>query len=346
MSSPLVDLSQSLASLVESAKLRTVELLGARVPASATWWSPKGLAVTVAHAMGDNDQGFVVTHDGQKLPARVLGRDPSHDLALLQIDAPAALLAELEAAGAFAHLSTSDEASDEDGLRVGELALTLGLARRRVSATLGMVSDLGPAWRTRLGGKIDAWIDVDAALPRGSAGGPLLSSDGRLLAINTHGLTQRGASIPLSTVARTVERLEARGDLRPGFLGVRFQPARLQGHPSRERALVVTGVQEGGPAAEGGVSVGDIILEVDGQAVQRGDDLLAALSTRAGEPTEVELWRAGTSIRVELTPVARPRFRRGRRGPEHGHAAEQGHEQGHGHDASHAHDADLDPDDN
>jgi len=312
MSSPLVDLSQSLASLVERSQALTLELVGARVPASATWWSRSGLAVTVAHATGDNDGGFVQTHDGRKLAARVLGRDPSHDLALLKIDAPEDLLAELEAAGVFAHQTPNP--------RVGELALTLGLVRGRVRATLGMVAEVGGPWRTRLGGNVDAWIDVDAALPRGSSGGPLVSAAGELWAINTHGLTRRGASLPISTVARAIDRLESRGDLRPGFLGVRFQPARLRDHATRQRALLVTGVQEGGPAASAGISVGDLILQVDGQSVCRGDDLLAALATRAGEVTQVELWRAGASVELELTPSARPRFRRDAHGHAHAHS--------------------------
>ena len=299
MANKLHELSTALADHVERAAPAVVELIGARVPASATIWSEEGLAITVDHAMGSSRNGRVRLHDGREVAAEVIGRDASTDLALLRLDLPDDFRPSLPRADASP--------------RVGELTLTLGRVDGGPVATLGMLAAIGGPWRSRFGANFEARYDVDSALPPGSAGGPLLDVHGRVLGINTHGLVPGGTTVPLASVAAAAARLEAHGDLRPGFLGVRFSAARLSDHPDRSRALVVTGIGDDSAAAQAGVKVGDLLLSVAGQPVRRGDDLLAALATRAGVVTPVELWRGGEGVTVEVTPVERKRWWRRRR---------------------------------
>lgn len=304
-STGLQSLSADLADLVEAHAPRVVELVGARVPASATIWGPAAgaetLAVTVAHAMGRNNEGKVRLHDGTEVAAKVLGRDPSYDLALLKIELPD-------------DYALPEAPAGEAAPRIGELVVVLGALRRRTVANLGMVSSVGAGWRTRLGAELEQYLEVDAELPRGSSGGPLVAADGKLVGINTHGLVRGGTTIPAADVQKAVERLERGGDRQPGFLGVRFSPARINDHGERERALLVTAVGDDSPAAKADIKVGDLILNVEGQPVRRGDDLLAALATRANEATAIELWRGGQSVQVSAVPVPR---RWGRPGGHH-----------------------------
>lgn len=305
--SKLHALSTELAELVERGRGGVLEVLGGRVPASATLWTAEGLAVTVAHAMGRRSEGELRLPDGRKVAARVLGRDPSFDLALLQVELP-------EDFDAAAALLPRREAS----ARVGELVLALGQRGAAVQANLGMVARVAGSWRTRFGASVSAYIEVDGELARGSSGGPLLDASGALIGIDTHGLVRGGTTVPAADVDKAVARLREGGDRRPGFLGVRFSPARLADHPERERALLVIALGDDSPAAKAGIKVGDAILSVEGEPVQRGDDLLAALSTRADEATRIELWRAGAALEVTATPVPRGPGRGRGHGRRHG----------------------------
>lgn len=300
----LSQFSSQIADLVEGGQELVAELIGARVPASATLWSSEGLALTVAHAMGRNNEGRVRLWDGREVAAKVLGRDPSNDLALLQLELPEDFKARF----------ASDKIAN-DVPRPGEFAAVIGRTQSRTQAHLGHVASVGPAWRTRLGAQLERYLEVDAELPRGSAGGPLLNAEGEFLGINTHGLVRGGTTVSATDVAQAVQRLQEGGDRRPGFLGVRFSPARLSDHPERERALLITAVGDDSPAAKAQMKVGDLILAVEGHPVRRGDDLLAALATRADETTQIDLWRGGAGLQVQATPVARQfSGRRGHRG--------------------------------
>jgi S1-C subfamily serine protease len=286
--SKLSELSDELADAVASASASIVHLRGTRFPACGTMWA-ENLAVTVAHVLGPNDRGVVVLPSGEDAKAEVVGRDRSTDLALLKIDAKLPV-----------------PSWTDDVPRVGNLVLALGLGRGNANrATLGMVSGVSGGWRTRGGGEIDSYIEVDGTLPHGFSGGPLVSAEGALFGINSHRLLRSGVTVPTTTMRRVVEHLSQHGGFRRGYLGVGVQPVALPKPVAEElgraRGVLVISVAAEGPAEQAGVMLGDVLLEVDGVALQGLEDLLAALSTRANVKAGLKLLRAGTSTALEVS---------------------------------------------
>jgi len=247
--------------------------------------------------MGRRDEGVVELTGGQEVSARVIGRDRSTDLALLEL------------AGVTGRAPPRTDVE----LAVGHLVIAVGHPDKGPSATFGMVAELGDKWRTRWGGEVDQFIEVDANLPRGFSGGPLLDADGHVVGINTHALLRSGATLPARTVDRVVERLRKHGGVLPGYLGVGVQPVNLPADDAdvaqTDRGVLVTSVAAEGPAARGGVMLGDVIVGLDGEPTRSVHALLALLGTRAEVPIELKLMRAGVPTTLTLTTTAR------RRGP-------------------------------
>jgi S1-C subfamily serine protease len=299
-SSVLRTISDQLASVVTRVAPSLVFLRNTRRPASGTVWQidDEGpLVVTTTHVLGGKDEGFVETAGGETRAARVIGRDTTTDISLLRIEG--------DLAGPLARATAE--------LAVGHLVVAVGRLEGRTNAVLGMVSSLGGAWRSAGGGKIDRHIDVDAALPMGFSGGVLVEADGGLVGINTHALVRGGTTLPAETVDRVVEQLRTHGSVRRGWLGVGVQPVRLPERVAKaaghEVGLLVTSLAEGGPA-QSVMHVGDVIVSVDGTAVERFHDLLAVLSGAAGRTLELQLVRADQTVAVSVKAVDRPNRRR------------------------------------
>jgi S1-C subfamily serine protease len=267
---------------------------GRCVGVSGAVWSADGVILTALHAIGHADVLRATLHDGRALEARVVGRDPGTDVAALRVDA-----ADLHA------LRWDDGAA----LRVGHLVTPLGRPGRGVRATLGMVSALGEGFRTQGGGAIDRHIEVDGSLPRGFSGGPLIDHTGAALGLNTAALVRGGVTVPTRTLQRVVPALLADGRVGRGYLGVGVHPVRVPEAVAAETAqrygLIVVSLEPGGPAASGGLHVGDIVLAVDGAAVQHPGDLVAALGGRVGQQAALRLARAGAVIELGLRVGAR-----------------------------------------
>src|SRR5690606_13361917 len=209
-----IDWSEDLAGAVERAGPSVLRVARGRHGTSATVWdAAAGLVVTTHHAVGGEDTAQLTLPGGEERAARVVGRDPGTDLALLRTD-PAGLQA----------IARSDGA----GLKVGHACLALGRPGLSVRASLRIVGVLGPEVRTPWGGRLDRYVETDRALPRGFSGGPLIDLEGRALGIATSGLL-RGAdlAIPPATVERVVGELLAHGAVKRGYLGVAVQRARL-----------------------------------------------------------------------------------------------------------------------
>ena len=285
----LSELSEALTQSIEAASQSVVRLRGTRFPACGTVWAPDEV-VTVAHVLGRRDKGVVVLPSGDEAQAEVIGRDRSTDLALLKIDAKLTVP------------SWSDDVP-----KVGNLVLAVGQGRHKgPRATLGMVGGVGGAWKTRAGGEIDAYIEVDASLPHGFSGGPLVGADGSVHGINSHRLMRSGITIPTTTIRRVTQHLAEHGAFRRGYLGVGVQavalPDAVAAELGRKRGVLVTSVADDAPAAGAGVLLGDVILALDGIPITGLEDLLAALATRAGTKAKLELLRAGAreSVDVEI----------------------------------------------
>jgi S1-C subfamily serine protease len=305
----LTSLSSDLRHLVRTSTAHLVELRGARFPASGIIWDTKTV-VTVLHAMGRNDQGHVTvgTRDDRghaKVAAKIVARDPRYDLALLEVDAT------LDAP-AFAQpaADATSDASAEDPTSVGSLVVALGVRDGGAVATLGMITRVGPAWRTRMGGVIDRTLDVDGTLPIGGSGGLLLGARGEHLGLNTMGLRPTGATLDAATLRRVVPELRAGGHARRGFLGLGVQPfalpEALQQAWSQEGAVLVTGVQPGGSADRAGVAVGDILARVGETKVASLEELVGSLAVLGGKSTVVHLSRGGQDLSLQVAVDAWP----------------------------------------
>ncbi len=293
MSTVFQSLSDAAAGIVESAGQSLVRVEGRqRMPASGVLWSADGLIVTSHHVVERDDNLQVGLPDGRTVPATLVGRDPSTDLALLQVQASGLAAATWVDAGE---------------LRVGNFVLAVGRPGRTVQATLGIVSALGGGFRTGGGGEIDRYLQTDVVMYPGFSGGALVEAGGRVAGINTSAL-MRGVSlaIPAATVRRVVETLAAHGQVPRGYLGVGVQPVRLADavaqQVGQETGLMVMSVEEGGPAAEAGLVQGDLLLALDGERVGHLDALQAALqSNRAGKQVPLRLVRGGAVQEISLT---------------------------------------------
>jgi S1-C subfamily serine protease len=292
MTQVLPDLSNTLATAVESTGLGLVRVEARRrLPASGIVWSADGLIVTAHHVVKRDSDISVGLPDGQIAAATLVGRDPSTDLALLRVEDQ-----EL----------TPPAWVEPNGLAVGHLILALGRPGSTVQATLGIISALGGAWRTRHGGQIDRYLQTDVVMYPGFSGGPLVSAAGQVVGVNTSAL-MRGVSLalPTTTVRRVVETLLAHGQVRRGYLGIGIQPVRLPGELAQqlkqETGLLLVSVEAGGPAEQGGLFLGDTIISLDEQPIRHHDDLLAFMSgDKVGTAVHARIMRGGQVQKLEL----------------------------------------------
>jgi S1-C subfamily serine protease len=281
----LSDLSQALAGIVASAGESVVRIEARRrLPASGFVWSSEGVIVTAHHAVQQEESIKVGLPGAQTVPASLVGRDSTTDVAVLRV----------EAKGLKPVTATS-----LDDLRVGHLVLALGRPGRTVQATMGIVSALGEAWRTPAGGQVDRYLHTDVVMYPGFSGGPLIGVKGQVLGLNTSALL-RGISltVPALTVQQVVQTLLAHGRMRRGYLGVGTQPvhlpAMLAQHLAQETGLMIMSVSPGSPADKAGLLLGDTIVALDGHPVRNMDDLLALLSgDKVGAEVPVRLVRGG-----------------------------------------------------
>jgi S1-C subfamily serine protease len=235
---------------------------------SAWVLTPDGYLVTSAHVVHGGVGGMAHTADGRQLPFELIGEDALSDIAVVR------------AAGDALPAAT---VGDADRLRVGELVVAIGNPYGLAgSVTAGVVSALGRSLPTRSEGHVrvvENVIQTDAALNPGNSGGALADSHGRVVGINTalagYGL---GLAVPVNaTTLSIVGALMRVGRVRRAFLGVagRAQPLspRLAAQLGRPRGLRVVEVVPGSAADGAGLRPGDVIIELDGHAVQSAGDV-------------------------------------------------------------------------
>lgn len=287
-------LSSDLAELVERGGRSVVRVDSTRAPGSGVVWSD-GVIVAAHHSI-KGDLGIVVgLPDGSTVPASLIGRDPTTDVAALRVQAPG-LVAPAWSEGA--------------AIKVGHLVLALSRPGRSVRASLGIVSVRGERWSTPSGGRLDDYVQTDLARYPGFSGGLLLGMTGAL-GLNTSGLV-RGANLAVtaSTLKRVVESLLACGQVRRGFLGIGTYPVRLPAELEKEAgqpvALMLVSVERDGPAERAGLRLGDALLSFGGQSLRHPADLLGLLEAdRIGTDVPVRLLRAGEPRELSVTVGAR-----------------------------------------
>ncbi len=285
MTSAFVDTSNGMAQLVTDSGPSIVRVEGRRrSAASGLVWSKDGHILTANHVVRRDDNITVGLADGETVSAIVVGRDPTTDLALLKVDA--------------AGLQPLPMATEAD-MSVGHLALALARPGRTVQATLGVISALGGAWRTRLGGQIDAYMQTDVLMYPGFSGGPLVGATGALLGLNSSGFGQGvSLAIPHTTLSRVAGALGEHGHVRRGYLGINTQRVRLpENHAEalgQRSGLLIVSVEPGSPAEEGGLLLGDTVVSLSDKPIGNHDALMAALTGDVvGQKEMIHVLRGG-----------------------------------------------------
>jgi S1-C subfamily serine protease len=242
-----------------------------------------GLILTNSHVVEGSSQVQVALPDGRDYAADVVGQDPDTDVAVLRITAPDLV---------------SVAFGDSRTLRAGQLVVAIGNPYGfHHTVTAGVVSALGRSLRSRSGRLIDEVIQTDAALNPGNSGGPLVTSDGRVVGVNTAiiaGGQGLSFAVPISSVVAVLPALLRDGRVRRGYLGIAGQNVPLLRRVTRfhrlgqASAVLVISVEPDGPAVAAGVRDGDLIVSLDGEVVGGLDDLHRLLTEH----------RIGTNVRL------------------------------------------------
>ena len=253
--------------------------------------SRDGYIVTNNHVVEDAQEIKVNLRGVDKpLTARLVGRDPEVDLALVKI----------EGVPDLPFLELGDSANLKVGAWVLAIGNPFGLQH---TVTAGIVSAKG---RVIGAGPFDDFIQTDASINPGNSGGPLLDMDGKVVGINTAIVASAqgiGFAIPVDLVKQTVADLKAQKEIKRGWLGVTIQDvdetaAKALGMPEAKGALV-SSVMEGDPAAKAGVKVGDVIVAVAGQTIKDAAALLRSVAAlKPGGKTELTVWRKGSEVKL------------------------------------------------
>ncbi len=292
----LVQLSAALGARVAASRRLVAGIrCGGRPLRSGTLWRQDAV-VASEQALPDVDEAEVILDGGQKFAARVAGRDPGTNIAVLKLDGgpqPAP------------HAVASDPPP-------GTLVLALAADRAGgVAVRLGVVHSLGPAWHSRAGGRIDRRIALDLRLEEAEEGGPVLDAAGGLVGISTLGPRRRVLAIPAATVERVLDPLLSGGRVARGWLGAAVQPVlvpeALRGAAGQSLGLIVIGLTRDGPAAQAGLMLGDILIAVDGAGLGSPSELAGMLGPElVGRQVELRLIRAGAVRALAAAIGARP----------------------------------------
>lgn len=290
MNTTLETVSQDLSDLITQTSRSVVSVRGRRSAGTGIYWK-QGLIVTSCEALQAGDSLKIDLPDGQTVDTELLGSDPATDVALLSlpeaVDLPVAVL------------------GDAQTLALGQLVSTVGYSagRGRGSsqfASLGMVSQVGGSWRSQRGGQIDRYIVVSLNLYRGSAGCPLINAGGQVVGFNTFGPRRKVLTIPTATVNVAVDRMQQRGKLSRGYLGVGMQAIPLPQNVQQQHGvaqpvgILVVSVETGSAADSAGMTLGDVMLAFDNEALESLKQVQALLGPQSvGKELKIKLLRGG-----------------------------------------------------
>jgi S1-C subfamily serine protease len=289
--------------VAQSARGRNGESRERQGGGSGFVFAPDGLIFTNSHVVHDATRIRASFSDGRHFPAHLIGEDPATDLAIIRIDVPSHDLQGLTAA----------PLGDSQKLRVGQVAIAIGNPLGfQHTVTAGVVSALGRSLRSYAGRLIEDVIQTDASLNPGNSGGPLVTSDGLVVGVNT--ATIMGAqglcfAIGINTAKFVATRLLQAGRIRRSYIGVEAQTTTLHRRLVRfydlpqENGVVVAGVTDGGPAQKAGLREGDVIVAFDGKPVAGVDDLHRLLTdARVGVSSPLTVLRWTEKLELKVIP--------------------------------------------
>jgi serine protease Do len=257
---------------------------------------PRGYIVTNNHVIADADEVKVIFHDDLELPAKIIGRDPKTDLAVLKVEPT--------------HPLVAVPWGDSDKTRVGDWVMAIGNPfGLGGTVTAGIVSARGRNIRS---GPYDDFIQTDASINKGNSGGPLFNTKGEVIGVNTAIFSQTGGSVgigfsvPAALAKPVVAQLTEFGRTRRGWLGVRIQTVTDEIAESlgldKPKGALVAGVTDGGPAEKAKIEAGDIVISFDGKPIASMNHLPRAVAeTKIGREVPVDVWRKGKLLRLKVT---------------------------------------------
>jgi S1-C subfamily serine protease len=265
---------------------------------SGVVFTPDGYTLTNSHVVSGAAALRASLTDGRAVSAELVGDDPETDIAVLRLSG-----------SGHVHAALGSSAR----LRVGQLVAAIGNPFGfQCTVTAGIVSALGRSLRARSGRRIDSVIQTDAPLNPGNSGGPLVSGAGRVVGINTAIIAPAQGicfAIGIDTAIDVAARLMRDGRVRRSRIGLSGQTVPLDPRIVRTYALpartgaMVTGVEQGGPAARGGLETGDVIVAAGREKVAGVDDLHRLLTEdRIGVELPLQVIRRARSIELAVTP--------------------------------------------
>lgn len=288
-------LSEELSATIEKASQSVVLVQGRRFPASGVVWK-KNLIVTTDHSLPRSNEVQIRTASGEIISGAIAGRDPATDVAIVQSSKD---LQALE----FSKTS----------LKAGQLAVILGRANGgRVLSVLTMISGTDHNYKNWRGGTFDQFIRLDSALFPGFSGSALLMPNGTIAGINTAAFSRHfGLTIPASNIERLVERIQTKGTIGRPYLGLMMQPVRLPEKFRKETetdiGLLLIGTENGSPAEQAGLAVGDIVVGLNGKTVNSIEELHDVLTAESiGTEIKVTILRGGRIENVQTKVGERP----------------------------------------
>ncbi len=285
-----------------------------RVATSGIVWRAGGVIVSTSHTIRRDENITVALADGQTAAATLVGRDAGCDLAVLKIT-DEAIAASVKPA----------EIGETSEIKVGNLVLAVGRTSAEanaVTASFGIISNAGGAWRAWRGDEIERFIALDLAIRLGFSGGALINADGKVLGVNTSAFGRGLAlTIPSETVTRVVDVLLTRGKISKPYLGIGTQTVVPLPETLRERlnleqpgGLMLLTVEAGGAAEKAGVLIGDVLLAIDDKTILDSADAQAALwGKEAGNTVRAKLLRGGEIKEIEIVLGERPARESGER---------------------------------
>lgn len=303
MNSPTPAMDLSLPDAVARVAASVVAVVTRRHAGAGVIWRP-GFVVTSASALWRAPRAQIVLPGGEAVLGTLRGSDPGTDLAVLEV-AGAGLPAAAAAAGA-----PVADSPGRGGARVGDFVFAAGREPEGgVHASFGHVGATGGAWRSWRGGRFDTLIRLDGGLYPGLAGAAVASLHGPVLGIASPAFSRHHAVVvPAATIERVLAALLAHGRVPRSHLGIAVQPVRATLEGAAVEGLLVSSVAEDGPAAKGGLLVGDVIVEAGGRPARELEALRATIAEAPpGTALALTVSRAGQRVSMAVDVAEQPR---------------------------------------
>jgi putative serine protease PepD len=257
-------------------------------------YDTKGDILTDEHVVDNATQVTVTFQDGVKANAKVLGTDPSTDVAVIHVDVPSSQLHPIALA-------------DSSAAQVGDPVVAIGSPfSLPETVTAGIVSQVGRSIQAPNQYTIPGAIQTDAAINPGNSGGPLLDANAQVLGLNDQIQTNSGSSagvgfaIPSNLVGRIAHEIIAGQPVKHSYVGVELSPSSTNG-------AQVSSVASGSPAASAGIQPGDLVTAINGQAIDSTEQFIATVDNYApGKQITLTVKRGGQTLNIKLTLGTRP----------------------------------------